>query len=41
MMANLLLQHVSLKNCLEISYINVIGFKTELFSNYGKASEEL
>ena len=40
-MANLLLQHVSLKNCLEISYINVIGFKTELFSNYGKASEEL
>ena len=40
-MANLLLQHVSLKNCLEISCINVIGFKTELVSNYGKASKEL
>lgn len=40
-MANLLLQHVSLKNCLEISYINVIGFKVELLSNYGKASEEI
>ena len=41
MMANLPLQHASLKNCLEISYINVIGFKIELLSNYGKASEEL
>ena len=40
-MANLPLQHASLKNCLEISYINVIGFKIELLSNYGKASEEL